>query len=169
VSYPYVIEPLSSSHERARFVSGVEPLDSYFHIRVTQDIRRRMTACFVAVESATREVAGYYTVAPSGIPLDERDAGLRSRLPRYPLVPAIRLGRLAVSRAHQGKELGATLLTNALARAIRSELTAYAMVVDAKNAAAVAFYRHHGFLAFENVPNTLYLPLAEASKRLSPT
>jgi ribosomal protein S18 acetylase RimI-like enzyme len=166
VTADYRIEALSSAHKRTRFDSGSPALDVYFRDRVSQDIRRRLTACFVAVDSATAEIAGYYTLAASSIPLDALDEKLRSRLPRYPLVPAVRLGRLAVDHLHQGKGLGGTLLLNALARSIRSEITAYAMVVDAKGQDAVAFYRHHGFVAFESAPMTLYVPLAEIAKRL---
>jgi ribosomal protein S18 acetylase RimI-like enzyme len=166
VTFAYRIETLTSVHKRDRFASGSEPLDVYFRDRVSQDIRRRLTACFVAVDTATADIAGYYTLSASSIPLDQLGAELRSKLPRYPLVPAVRLGRLAIDRSHQGKGLGGTLLLNALARAIKSEITAYAMVVDAKDAEAAAFYRHHGFLPFDSVALTFYLPLAEIAKRI---
>jgi ribosomal protein S18 acetylase RimI-like enzyme len=169
VTSAYLIESLSSSHERQHFTSGVEPLDVYFRARVTQDMRRRLTACFVAVEAATGQVVGFYTLAPTSIPFPELDDRLKAKLPRYPLVPAIRLGRLAVGLEQRGRGLGGALLFDALARAIRSEITAFAMVVDAKDTAAVAFYRHHGFTAFDSVANTLYLPLAEVARRISVT
>lgn len=167
MSHPYLIEALSPAHDRGTFVSGADPLDIYFRNHVTQDMKRRLTACFVAIESAAGQVAGFYTLATSSIPLLELDDAIKRKLPRYPLVPAVRLGRLAVDRAHRGKGLGGTLLVNALARAIQSEITAFAMVVDAKDDAAVAFYRHHGFLPFESVADTLYLPLAEVSRRMA--
>lgn len=169
MSNRYSMEPLAAVHERAAFASGAESLDTYFRSHVTQDIRRRLTACFVAVEIATGHVVGYYTLASSSIPLPDLADAVRRKLPRYPLIPAVRLGRLAVDRAHRGGGLGGALLLNALVRAIRSEITAYAMVVDAKDDAAVAFYRHHGFASFESVAYTLYLPLAEASRRLAVT
>lgn len=166
MSQPYRIEQLSSAHKRGDFSSGSEPLDTYFHAKVTQDIRRRLTACFVAVETTSGTVAGYYTLAPSSIPLPELDERTRLRLPRYPLIPAVRLGRLAIAKTHQGKGLGGALLADALMRSIRAEIAAFAMIVDAKDATAVAFYRHHGFVAFQSVADTLYLPLAEAARRL---
>ena len=58
------------------------------------------------------------------------------------------------------------MLWDAAARAIRSDIVAFALVVDAKDSDAVSFYRHHGFLPFTGSPRTLYLPLAEAEKRL---
>ena len=58
-----------------------------------------------------------------------------------------------------GGQLGA-LLADALDRAARSEIAAFAMMVDAKDEAAAAFYRHHGFIALPDSPLTLFLPLA---------
>lgn len=164
---PYSVEPLSEAHQRADFASGVKALDSYFHHHVAQDMRRRLTACFVAIENSTGRVAGYYTLTTSSLPLAELDEALRRKLPRYPLLPAVRLGRLAVGTAHRGKGLGSALLLNALACAIRSEIAVYAMVVDAKDETAAAFYGRHGFMPFESVANTLYFPMAEAVRRLS--
>ena len=91
---PFTIEPLGNDHDRTLFKSGVEPLDRYFATQVTQDIRRRACACFVAVETGTKTVAGFYTIAATSIPLPDIAADTAKRLPRYPLVPAVRIGRL---------------------------------------------------------------------------
>lgn len=119
---PYRIETLASQHKRAGFSCGVGPLDRYFQDHVTQDVRRRVTACYVAVDIATGTVAGYYTLAAAGIPLGEMPDALARRLPRYPYVPVARLGRLAVDRAHRGLQLGAALLWDAASRAVRSDV-----------------------------------------------
>lgn len=166
MSFAYRIEALSSAHDRAGFGSGSEPLDAYFRHHVSQDIRRRLTACFVAIDTASGSIAGYYTLAASSITLHDLSEALKKKLPRYPLVPAVRLGRLAVDLPHQGKGLGSSLLLNALARSVQSDIIAFAMVVDAKDASAIAFYRHHGFVAFQGAPATLYLPLAEIARRV---
>lgn len=70
------------------------------------------------------------------------------------------MGRLAVDQNFKGQGLGGALLADALDRAIRSEIAAYALVVDAKDELAAAFYRHHGFIALPDAPLTLFLPLA---------
>jgi GNAT superfamily N-acetyltransferase len=163
---PYTIEALGSTHDRATFACGVAALDRYLATQATQDIRRRMAACFVAVPTGSTTIAGYYTIATSSIPLPEITATLAKKLPRYPLIPAVRIGRLAVDAGHRRKGLGAALLVDGIARAIRAEITAFAVVVDAKDACAVAFYTHHGFAACASAPTTLYLPLAEAAKHL---
>jgi hypothetical protein len=62
--------------------------------------------------------------------------------------------------------LGGVLLADALTRALRADIAAYALLVDAKDAAAAAFYQHHGFLAFASQPLTLFLPLATAQALL---
>jgi len=166
VTFPFTIEPLGSDHDRAEFKSGVEPLDRYLTSQATQDIRRRISACFVAVETGSKTVAGYYTIAAAGIPLADISADTAKRLPRYPLVPAVRIGRLAVAAPHRGKGLGSALLIDAIKRALHADIMAFAAVVDAKDEAAVAFYCHHGFVAFNSAPMSLYLPLAEAARRL---
>lgn len=166
-STPFSIERLSDAHDRASFACGVEPLDRYFATQVSQDIRRRVAACFVAVDRATAAIAGFYTISASSLPLTELSAGTIKKLPRYPLVPAVRVGRLAVALPFRGKGIGSGLLVDAIARAVRAEIMAFAMVVDAKDEAASAFYRHHGFLAFESQPMALYLPMAEAAKALT--
>ena len=56
-------------------------------------------------------------------------------------------------------------MVDGIDRALRAEIMAFAMVVDAKDDAAVAFYRHHGFVPFASVAIGLYLPLAEVRQR----
>jgi ribosomal protein S18 acetylase RimI-like enzyme len=162
---PFPVEALGPHHDRKAFSSGVDALDRYFREQVTQDERRRATACYVAVDTATGKVAGYYTLAASGVPLAEMPEALAKRLPRYPSVPVARMGRLAVHAAYRGRQLGAMLLWDAATRAARSEMGVFALVVDAKDDQAEAFYRHHDFLAFGSVPRQLIYPLANFAAR----
>jgi GNAT superfamily N-acetyltransferase len=149
-----------AAHNRVGFSCGVEPLDRYFREQVTQDIRRRATACFVAIDDEDEgRVAGYYTLAAGAVPLSDLPEQLAKRLPRYPAVPVARLGRLAVDQHYRGQKLGAALLWDAAARASRSELMAYALMVDAKDDQAEAFYAHHGFVALGR--NRLILPFGK--------
>jgi GNAT superfamily N-acetyltransferase len=127
-------------------------------------VKRRVSACFVAADRGTAAVAGYYTLAATSIPLPVIASVTAKKLPRYPLVPAVRVGRLAASTAYRGRGLGAGLLVDAITRSLRTEIAAFALVVDARDAAAVAFYTHHAFVAFVSAPMTLYIPLAEAAR-----
>ena len=156
------VSPLEETHDRSMFKSGSEALDSYFRERVTQNIRRRVAACFVALSSDGR-IAGYYTLASASVFLGDLPGKFIKNLPRYPSVPAVRMGHLAVDDACKGQGLGSALLADALQRVIRSELAAYALVVDAKDATAAEFYRYHGFIETAGEPLTLFLPLATAS------
>ena len=150
---------LDVAHDRAAFNSNSEPLNRYLREQVSQDVRRRVAACFVALADGQR-IAGYYTLASASVVLADLPASTGKKLPRYPTVPTVRMGRLAVDRAFTGQGLGGALLADALDRAARSEIAAYALTVDAKDEHAVAFYRHHGFIALPESPRTLFLPLA---------
>lgn len=165
-SAPFRVAPLEATHDRTPFSSGTAPLDDYFQRQVTQDIRRRVTACFVALTCEQR-IAGYYTLASTSVLLSELPAAIGKKLPRYPSVPAVRMGRLAVDQNFKGQGLGGALLADALDRAANAEIAAYALVVDAKDESAASFYRHHGFIALPDSPLTLFLPLATVLQRAS--
>ena len=128
---------------------------------VNQDIRRRVAACFVALTDEQRIVC-YHTLASASLLLADLPANISKKLPRYPTVPAIRMGRLAVDLSFKGQGLGGALLADALDRADRSEIAAYALIVDAIDEIALAFYKHHGFVALPDSPMALFLPFATA-------
>jgi len=152
----YRIEVLGDQ-DRAGFTSGSEALDRYFRFQVSQDVRRRVASCFVALDEAGL-VSGYYTIATAAVALDALPPARAKKLPRYASVPAVLLGRLAVATAHQGKQLGAVLVADALMRARRLEIAAYALLVDAKDDTAARFYEHLGFERFGDA-RRLFHPL----------
>lgn len=139
----YQIEPLAG-HDRAGFVSGSAALDRYFREQAMQDIRRLVASCFVVLGSGGA-VVGYYTLASAAVPLTDLPPAQVKKLPHYPDVPAVLLGRLAIAKTEQRQGLGAMLVADALLRVSRSEIAAYAMLVDAKDEHAVRFYEHLGF------------------------
>ena len=162
----FITEPLSPGHDRTGFPCGVEALDRYLRERAAQDARRRVSNCFVALRPAG-PIAAYYTFAATGIPLTELAPEVTRRLPRYPIIPAALIGRLAVDHRFRGQGLGAALVVDALARTMRAEPAIFALVVDAKDDAAVRFYQYLGFQRFISHPMRLYLPAAEAARRLA--
>jgi ribosomal protein S18 acetylase RimI-like enzyme len=165
---PFAIELLSADHDRHAFACGVEPLDRYFRERVSQDVRRRVTACYVATAVASGSVAGFYTLAAGSVLLSDIAPLLAKKLPRYPDVPVARLGRLAVDARFRGLKLGAALLWDAITRAARSEVVVYAMLVDAKDDEAIAFYQHHGFIELGTRARQLILPLSNLRQSENP-
>lgn len=161
---PFRFETLGAAHDRAAFRCGEEALDRYFQTQATQDIRRRVANCFVAVEALTGQIAGYYTLSAASLPLVDLPPEETKRLPRYPTLPAVRVGRLAVDQRFQKRGLGAALLADAAWRTLQAPPAVFALLVDAKNDRAVAFYERYGFRALASQPRTLFLPLATAQK-----
>ena len=155
----FKVVQLNATHNKVTFNSGSEPLNRYFKEQASQDIKRRVAACFVAI-TQDNEIVAYYTLASASVLLTELPELLLKKLPRYPTIPAVRMGRLAVSTQYKGQGIGATLLADALLRSASNEIAAYAMIVDAKDTIAAAFYQHHGFMALGVEPMQLFLPLA---------
>ena len=80
----FIIEPLGA-HDRSRFSCGAAPLDRYLREQASQDVKRLMASCFVAVEAATGAIAGYYTLAATSVPATGLPPDVLKRLPHYPL------------------------------------------------------------------------------------
>ena len=139
----YRIEPLAGQ-DRANFASGSDALDRYFRERVSQVVRRRVANCFVAVDPHG-DIAGYYTICATALSPDALPLARAKKLPRYESIPAVLLGRLAVSEEHRGKGLGAAMVFDACERSKGSEIAAYGVLVDAKDENAARFYEHLGF------------------------
>jgi GNAT superfamily N-acetyltransferase len=166
VTTSFVIVPLSPDHDRLTFSCGVEPLDRYLQSQATQDIRRHVANCLVATVANSNIIAGYYTFSAASVPMLDLPSETAKRLPRYPVVPAARIGRLAIDHGYRGRGLGAALLFDAITRAARADAAIFAILVDAKDDTAAAFYRHHGFQPFAARPLNLFLPLGTALKLL---
>ena len=156
---PFRVVSLDATQDRTLFKGGSGPLVRYFQQQVTQDIRRRVAACFIALTNE-QHISGFYTLAAASLLLSDLPAAVAKKIPRYPSVPAVRMGRLALDQEFKGLGLECALLADALVRAARSEIAAFAMMVDATDDAAVAFYRHNGFIALPESAKTLFLPLS---------
>lgn len=163
-----VVEPIARRHVRGEFRSGQDPLDHYLKHQANQDVRRKVAASFVTVDTRNR-IVGYYTLSSFSILLPALPANKAKRLPRYPRIPATLLGRLAVDESRQGTGLGEYLLMDALARSLRaaSDVASYAIVVDAIDERAIAFYRRYDFTPFPDKRNRLFLPMTTIAKVFS--
>jgi len=153
------IEALAPHHDRDVFSCGVDALDRYVRTQAGQDVRRKANAVFVMTETARPDaVLGYYTLCALAVAQGDVPATARKHIPRYPLVSATLLGRLAVASARQGEGLGAILLADAVRRAHAAAATVGSsmLVVDAVNERAAAFYAGHGFV---RLPDSLRLVL----------
>lgn len=168
----FQIKPLNSSHEKALFSCGVEALDNYFFQQAGQDMRRNIAVTYALTPVASERVIGYYSLSATSIELTNLPEAFVKKLPRYPTLPATLLGRLAVDKTFQKKGIGGLLLTNALKRSLinAEKIGSVAVVVDAKDADAAAYYRSYGFIPFNKLENKLYLPMRsiQATGLLSP-
>ena len=113
------------------------------------------------MEGTSLEVAGYYTLYSSAVDLRACPQEFAKKLPRYPTVPVVLLGRLAVDQKRRGQKLGEFLLMDALSKALANtgEVAAVAVIVDAMNDEAACFYRHYDFQPFPEQPHKLLLPM----------
>ncbi len=158
---PFRIEYLDKKqHDRQSFDCGVDVLNHYLQRQATQDMRRQVAICYVAVDTATDHLAGYYTVAAANMALNDLPEATAKKLPRYPVIPAVRIGRLAVARSFQGRKLGGLLLADAIKRSLHTGVGVYAVLVDAKDQQAADFYGKFGFMPLLDQPLTLFLPVS---------
>lgn len=164
------IELLNTRHHREGFDCGEAALNDFLLRQAGQQQRRGFGKTYVAVSDEGEVVLGYVTVSAGQVATGTLPAHLK--LPRYP-VPMLRIGRLAVSRTHQGQGIGQDLLAFALNLALEfsHRVGLYAVVVDAKHETAAAFYVGLGFQACADNPLCLYLPVAvlESATRLTST
>lgn len=149
-------------HDRAGFSCGVAVLDDHLHHRAGQHQRDSIATTHVLVDDADpTRILGYCSLSAAQLHLQEMLEQDRGRLPAYP-VPAIRLGRLAVSQTQQSKGYGQLLLGHAvnLAVAVRQIMGVRVLIVDAKDVKVAAFYESFGFRRTASAALKLYLPVS---------
>ena len=161
----YVCKVLGKQHDRKRFDCGVSVLNDYLARVASQDVKRKAAAVFVmSLTNDKNRIAGFYTLCSTSVELSELPPTLAKRLPRYPEVPGILIGRLARDRAFPG--VGGLLIADALLRCVRiaGEVAATLIVVDAKDESARGFYAKQGFLELPNITSRMFLPISTAEK-----
>jgi ribosomal protein S18 acetylase RimI-like enzyme len=161
----FVCEPLGNQHDRTQFDCSVSILNDYLAKYAKQDVKRKASAVFVLVNRADpKRVIGFYTLCATSVLLSELPEELTKKLPRYPEIPAILVGRLARDIHFPG--VGGWLLSDAIARCVRvaSDIAASLIVVDSKGDAATRFYEKFGFLSLPKLDGRLFLPMQTAKK-----
>jgi GNAT superfamily N-acetyltransferase len=164
-------EPLDSKrHDRAGFTCGVEALDRYLKTQAAQDMRRKANAVFVMVpKEQPSRIVGYFTLGALAIDQGQVPEAARTHVPRYPLVSATLIGRLAIAKERQRQGLGAMLLALALGKAYRNAdvVGSSMVVVDAIDEPAARFYQAHGFIRLPESMR-LILPMRVVSRLVGP-
>lgn len=144
-----MIELLDKKHNRNEFDCGQELLNNYLKNQAGQDIKRKLSACFVIAEKETNNIQGYYTLSNNSIPLSHFPEYIQKKLPiSYVSIPTTLLGRLAIDKNSQGKGLGKILLLDAFKRSyeISREIGSFAVVVDPIDRGAEMFYEKYDFI-----------------------
>lgn len=151
----------SSRHHRELFCCGQDSLDNYIRKQASQDLKKKVAIVFVLVESSNTDVIAYYTLSAYTIELADLNESFAKKLPRYPLLPATLLGRLAVDRTYQGQHLGELILIDALRKALlaTAQVASLAVIAEALDEPAANFYQKYGFQKFKQNPMKLYLPM----------
>ncbi|MGY2053133.1 GNAT family N-acetyltransferase [Methylobacterium sp. JK268] len=154
----------TAQHDRSGFACGVEARDRSLRSQAGQDARRHIAAPYVLLEPPSPAGVGFSTLANTSLRAAELPASRVTKLPRYPLLPATLRGRLAVDAERRGRGFGTLLLLDPLRRCLRSETASLAVVVDAKDEVAAAFYERHEFLRLPDQPNRLFKPMSEIER-----
>ena len=161
------IEPLGK-HHRAEFSCGVTALDDWFHLRAGQDENRNVARVFVAIDDQ-RRIVGFYSLSSFTLTIADLPLEYAKHLPRYDLIPAALIGRLARDQRVRGEGVGDLLLADAVRRVIGASrsLAVFAIVVEATDEKAAAFYSDFGFAPIPSRPLRLFMPVSEAAEAVS--
>lgn len=142
-------EHLNSTHRKKEFSCGQVMLDEYLHKQANQDIKKKLSACFVLKDNETSLLKGYYTLSNSSILQELIPQEYQRKLPNsYTSVPTTLLGRLAIDSRFQKLGIGKLLLVDALRRSfeISKSIGSFAVVVDPIDTSAEKFYDKYGFI-----------------------
>lgn len=145
--------PLSSFHNKNDFSCGNDMLDNYLKLQASQDVKRKLAACFILLENNSDIIQGYYTLSNNSIPLNDIPSKIQKKLPRsYASIPTILIGRLAIEKKFQGKGIGKILLIDALNRCyeISKNIGSFAVIVDPIDESAENFYNKYGFIKLQD-------------------
>ena len=164
----YATAPLNASHNKGAFNCGKPMLDTYLHSQAKQDVKRKLSACFILADD-DNNVKGYYTLSSAVISRDLLPEDIRKKLPpAYNDLPTTLLGRLAVDGNYQGQKLGELLLMDALKRglAVSQEVGSMAVIVDPIDEGDVNFYKKFDFILLPD-SGKMFLPMVSVGEIFS--
>ncbi|MHA4868600.1 GNAT family N-acetyltransferase [Duganella sp. PWIR1] len=152
-------EPLSSRHTVARFSCGVDSLDNWLRQRAMQNQASGASRTFVACQG--RRVIAYYALAAGAIEAGAAIGSFRRNMPDP--IPVVLLGRLAIERSAQGKQLGRAMIRDAASRILEAAemIGIRGIITHALTPAAKSFYEQVGFDTSPGHPMTLMISLPD--------
>jgi GNAT superfamily N-acetyltransferase len=151
---------LTAAHDVSQFTCGKPSLDHWLKTRALANQEKGFTAVLVVHE--TGRVVGYYGLAPTAVVPGSLPRSIRTGQPPDP-VPCLLLGQFAVDTAWAGQGIGTGLLRHALERCVvAAELVGgRALIVNAVDDEAAAFWRQRGFLATKDDPHVLFRSMTD--------
>lgn len=184
----YAIERWSKEHDVANFVSDLPSIQKYIQEQAARDVSSKSSAVFVLVEVGTKVVIGYYSLSSISIIFQELPDKTQKKLPRYPQISGILLGRLGVDKVFSETQaeklgekprLGELLLVDAEERCLKitKDVGSALMVVDAELPSEKArdlgakdplsFYTQYGFIPLTDNPRRLVKTMRAISKEFA--
>lgn len=161
-----ITQSLNSTHNKKEFCCGKPMLDNYLHRQASQDVKRKLSVCFVLLDKTDNQIIqGYYTLSNNSIPLEMVPVSFKKKLPKsYTSIPTILLGRLAIDNNYQGHGIGKVLLIDALKRCflLSKSIGSYAVIVDPLDTEAESFYFKYGFIKLPD-SEKMFLPMKTIS------
>lgn len=142
------------------FDCGVNSLNAWFRTLALRNQEAGVSRTFVTFADDD-SIAGYYSLSSFTIARELTD-GFGQGLPDP--IPATLIGRLAVDQRFRGVGLGASLLQDAVLRAVRVslEVGCAAIITHTRDESVVPFYERFGFTRLEGDEHTLMLPMVDA-------
>jgi len=158
-------EPLTADHDVAAFSCGKPALDIWLKTRALPNQQKGFTAVMVVHDSG--RVVGYNGLAPTAVVPAFLPRSIRTGQPPNP-VPCLLLGQLAVDQAWNGQGVGTGLVKHALTRCVEAAalIGGRALIVNAVDAEAAAFWQRRGFLPSRDDPMVLFRSIADIAASL---
>lgn len=159
-------EPLNSSHDVSAFSCGKPALDRWLKTRALSNQEKGFTAVIVVHED--NRVVGYYGLAPTAIVPARLPRSIRTGQPPDP-VPCLLLGQLATDEGWRGKGIGTGLIKHALQRCVAaaSLIGGRALIVNAVDSDAAAFWMRRGFIPSKDDPLVLFRAISDVSTSIA--
>lgn len=153
--------PLDSKMKLSDFDCGSSVLNTYLKKYAKRNDKSGVSKVMVACqEDVPEKVIGFYTISAGQMEFSSLPPVYKAKLPRYP-IPIVRIGRLAIDLSMQRKGCGEELLMHAFKKIIQvaEKVGIVAVVVDAKDEKLKKFYEKFGFVAFQDRPLSLFIPM----------
>lgn len=162
------ISPLMKRHNRGDFSCGKKSLDDYLQSRASQDMKRNLAAVFILEGESVDDIAGFYALSSLSIEAGDLTELSAKGLPTARPVPCTLLGQFAIHEKWKGQGVGNWLLGHVLQNVTNhaKNVGSFALIVDAVDNDAHAYWQYCGFIPFPNTPNRLFLPMKTIKKWL---